>query len=169
MPKRKIKDSIMRQARKRVASTAPKDTGTKATSTTLPQPDVELANMPCSIERNTTTFPFFRLPLEVREKIHGLVLGDQLIHLKYLNDDNYLRLNSNELWNPDLREDRFSLLVCTAISRDLRMKTRPTPWASPGRIRSPTIGSTPNMSWDSDSDSDPKCGSHVCCWSYQGR
>lgn len=146
MPKRKVKDLTMRQAGKRVASAAPKDTGTKATSTTLPQPDIELANMPCSIERNTTTFPFFRLPLEIREKIHGLVLGDRLIHLKYLNDDNYLRLNSNELWNPDLLEDRFSLLVCTAISRDLRMKTRPTSWASPGRIRSASIGSTTNMS-----------------------
>lgn len=35
-----------------------------------------------------------------------------MIHLKYLNDDNNLRLNSNGFWSPDLREDRCSLLVC---------------------------------------------------------
>ncbi len=36
-----------------------------------------------STQRNATSSPFFRLPLEIRERIYSHLLGDQLIHLYY--------------------------------------------------------------------------------------
>lgn len=56
-------------SRKRVAFSAPKDAATKAL-----------------IKGNALTSPLLRLPLEIRNKIWSDVLGDRLIHLRYLYD-----------------------------------------------------------------------------------
>lgn len=42
-----------------------------------------------SIKGNALTSPLLRLPLEIRNKIWSEVLGDRLVHLRYLYDDDH--------------------------------------------------------------------------------
>ena len=52
-----------------------------------------------SIARNATTSPLLTLPTEIREHIWTAVLGNNLIHLEYQNDDE-LSFKDNETLNP---------------------------------------------------------------------
>ncbi|CAD6582110.1 MAG: hypothetical protein ASARMPREDX12_000758 [Alectoria sarmentosa] len=90
-------------SRKRVAFSAPKDAATKA-----------------RIKGNALTSPLLRLPLEIRNKIWSEVLGDRLVHLRYLYDDDHDFETNEELhvslpWSNELQAGYGSAwrhLVC---------------------------------------------------------
>lgn len=90
MTKRKSEEEkAAGMAKERVAFTAPKDAATKAmyeaASTRRLQPSVVLTFKNNSVARNASCSPLLRMPLEIRNKMWALVLGDRLIHLQYLD------------------------------------------------------------------------------------
>lgn len=70
------------------------------------------------ITRNELTSPFLRLPPEVRNKIYSELLGDRLIHLRYLYDDDLSYETNDSLHaamtrvNGESRGSAWRHLVC---------------------------------------------------------
>lgn len=77
-----------------------------------------MADDACSrIRHNAESSPFFRLPAEIRRKIFIDVLGDRLIHVKCLSDDDCELKSAAELFSWEYEElhnqiERWAVLVC---------------------------------------------------------
>ena len=91
-------------SRKRVAFSAPKG----AVCCPTPENVFNLLRSRYSIKQNALTSPLLRLPLEIRNRIWSEVLGDRLIHLWYLYDDEVSFETNEELhsglhWSSELK------------------------------------------------------------------
>ena len=103
MTKRKSEEEkAAAKAKRRVPFSAPKDVATRAmyepASTHRSEQLIVLTFRNGSITRNASSSPLLRLPLEIRNRIWALVLGNQFIHLEYLDTIRIPGYGKMQIW-----------------------------------------------------------------------
>ena len=85
----------------------------------------------CTPEHLDSPFPFLKLPAEIRNKIHKLLLGDRVIHI-YIPEGRII--NHRLVWSPRyaayVHKEDFPLLTLLEVCKDIHKETSLLPFAS---------------------------------------